>query len=114
MRHPITREMIDIMMWLNNHTSSMDAFRWTTSWPTHCDWMILGLFTGYHRIGEYGQNNNFGFGKCARGARGNCSGEFMGTPLAACHPNLIFFDFFLNKVSHTNKLNCLGFFEIYF
>jgi hypothetical protein len=49
-----------------------------------------------------------------QGARGDGSREFMGTPLAACHPDFIFFNIFSNKVPHTNKLNCLGFVKIRF
>jgi hypothetical protein len=101
-------DMIDIMMHLDQHASSVGTPGWTIIWPAHCDWMILGLFTGY-RIGEYGQAENCSYSNCARGARGDGSGEFAGTPLAACQPDLLFFDFCSNTVPYTNKLNCIGF-----
>jgi hypothetical protein len=110
---PITRDMIDIMLPFDHHTSSTGNFGWTTSWPAHCDWMILGLFTGYH-IGECGQTDNCSDGNCARGARGDGSGKFVGTPFAACHPDFLFFDFCSNTVPYTNKIDCIGFVEIRF
>jgi hypothetical protein len=94
-RQLITRDMIDIMMHLNHHTSFAGTYGWTTSWPAHCDWMILGLFTGY-RIGEYGQTDNCSYGNCARGARGDGSGKFADTPLAACQLDFLFFYFCSN------------------
>jgi hypothetical protein len=100
-RQPITRGMIDIMMYLDNHASSTGDFGWAISWSNHCDWMILGLFTGY-RIGEYGQTDNCSYRNCARGARGNRSGEY---------PDFLFFYFFSNTVPYTNKLNCIIFIE---
>jgi hypothetical protein len=102
---PITQNMIDIMMYLNNHASSVGDFG--------CDLMILGLFTGYC-IGEYSQTDNCAHDSCTRGACGDGSGEFSGTPLVACHPDFIFFNFCSNKVPYTNKLNYIGFVEIYF
>jgi hypothetical protein len=72
MRHPITSDMIDIMLWIDNHAPSTDAFEWITSRPVRYNWMILGFITGY-RIDEYGQTDNSAFGKCVRGARGSDS-----------------------------------------
>jgi hypothetical protein len=100
-------------MHLNHHDSSKGNFGWTTSWPSHCDYMILGLFTGY-RTGEYGQTNNCSYGNCAMSAHGDGSSEFAGTPLAACHPNFLFFDLFSNTVPYSNKLNCIRFVDIRF
>jgi hypothetical protein len=40
---------------------------------------------------------------------GDGSGEFTGTPLAACQPDILFFDFCSNTVPYSNTLNCLGF-----
>jgi hypothetical protein len=112
-RQPITREMIDIMMYLDQHASYVGTAGWTTSWLAHCNWMILGLFTSYI-IGEYIQTNNCSYINCARGERGNGSGEFTGTPLAACQPDFLFFDFCSNTVPYSNKLNCPGFIKIRF
>jgi hypothetical protein len=78
-RKLIIRDMIDIMLWLDDQASSSDRFGWTTSCPTHGDWMIIGFFTGYH-IREYRQTDNCAFGNCARGPRGNGSGKFTGMP----------------------------------
>jgi hypothetical protein len=105
--------MIDIMMHLDQHASSVGTAGWTTSWSAHCDWMILGVFTGYH-IGEYGQIDNCSYGNCARGTRGDGSGEFAGTPLAACQPDFLFFDVCSNTFPYSNKLSCLGFVNIHF
>jgi hypothetical protein len=109
---PITRDLVNIMMHLDHHASSVGDFGWNTSWIAHCDWMILGLFTGYS-IGEYDQSENCSYGNCAWGARGYGSGEFTGTPFAACHPDFLFFDFCSNTVPYTNKLNCIEFVEIH-
>jgi hypothetical protein len=43
---PITQDIIDSILWINNCASSTDAFGWTISWPDHYDWMILGFFHG--------------------------------------------------------------------
>jgi hypothetical protein len=92
--------MIVIMMYLDQHASSIGTSGWTTSWPAHCDWMILGLFTGYI-IGEYRQIYNCSYGNRARGARCDGSGEFAGTPLAACQPDFLSFDFCSKNVHLT-------------
>jgi hypothetical protein len=44
-RQPITRDMIDFMMYLDQHAASVGTASWTNSWSAHCNWMILGLFT---------------------------------------------------------------------
>jgi hypothetical protein len=36
-QQPITRNMIDIMMHLGQHSSSVGTAGWTTSWLAHCD-----------------------------------------------------------------------------
>jgi hypothetical protein len=105
--------MIDILMWLNNEASSSHHFKCTTSWPAHCDSMIIGLFAGY-RVGEYGQIDNCAFGKCDRGPKGNGSGEFVNAPLAACRTDFVVSDFFFKIVPYTNKLICIGFVELHF
>jgi hypothetical protein len=110
-RQPITHDMIDIMMNFKHQDSSAGDFGWTTSGPAHYDWMILGLFMGY-RIGEYTHTTNCYYDNCARGACGDGSGEFVGTPLAACHPDFLFFDFCTNTFPYTHKLNFIGFVEI--
>jgi hypothetical protein len=112
-RQPITRDMIDIMMYLEQRASSAGTAGWTASWPSHCDWMSLGLFIGY-RIGEYGHMDNCSYGNCARGACSDRSGEFAGTLTVACQPEFLFFDFCSNTVPYSNKLNCLRFVEIRF
>jgi hypothetical protein len=95
--HPITHEIINIIMHLHQHTSSVGTTGWTTSWLAHFDWMILGLFTSY-RIGKYGQTDNCSYGNCAMGTQGDGSGEFVGTPLVACQLDFLFFDFCSNTV----------------
>jgi hypothetical protein len=112
-RRHITHDMIDIMMYLDQHASSLGTVRWTISRPAHCDWMIVGVFTGY-KIGEYVQTDNCSYGNCARGERVNGSYKFAGTPLAACQLDFLFFDFCSNTVPYSNKLNCLGFIKIFF
>jgi hypothetical protein len=103
--------------WNTMKLTTPDASRgiagWTASWPAHCDWVILGLFAGY-RIRELGQTDNCSYGNCARRARGDGSGEFSWTPLEACQPDFLFFNFCSDTVPYSNKLNCLGFMEIRF
>jgi hypothetical protein len=69
-KQPITHDMIDIMLHIDKHASSVCTVGCTASWPAHCDWMILGVFTGY-QIGEYGQTDKCSYRNCAKGARGN-------------------------------------------
>jgi hypothetical protein len=66
-----------------------------------------------YRIGGYGQTDNCSYGN-APGARGGGTGKFAGTPMTACHPDFLCFDFCSNTDPYTNKLDCIGYVEIRF
>jgi hypothetical protein len=109
-RQSITCNIDDTLTWIEDQSSSLETCGWT-SWPAHCEWNIINLFTGY-RIREYRQTYNCTFGNCVSGPMCSGSGEFYGTPLAACHTYFFLFDFFSKKVPHMNKLNCIGLIEV--